>query len=301
MARALALLGRFEEAIPVLQAEIQLAPRAGVNHHLLGEVYLQRKEYEKAIQSFGRAIAIQPDLAWPHYGLATACARLGRREESKRHREKFRTLSARGQKAGRHWREAYDSMKVSRQSVAHSHTIAGRVYRSRGDEGSAERIWKRAAAIDPRASVCRAELAALYMQKGRFSDALPLCGQLTEIQPRNGVHHLHLGQVHARLGRFEEAERAYRKVTEVAPERPEGYRALAELYVQTGRNLPEARTLASRAVALQPIAPHYVVLAMACHRGGDRAGALAAIRRAVRMDPGNADYRRIQTLIEGRK
>jgi len=299
LARALALLGKFQEAIPPLRKEIQISPKTGANHHLLGEIYLQQQEYGKAIQSFETAIAVQPKLAWPYYGLATACERMGRRDEGKQYREKFKELTAKGQKAGRHWREVYDSMKDTRQSVAHSHTTAGRVYRAQKDDAIAERIWKRAAAIDPKSTVCRAELAALYQQKNRFSEALPLYKQLTEIQPGNGVNYLYLGQVNARLKRFQDAERAYQKVTQVAPKRPEGYRALAQLYLRIGRKIPEAKTLAARAVKLAPIAVNYFVLASACNKSGDRGGAVSAIRKAVRLDPLNAEYQQMYLLIQG--
>ena len=299
LARTLALLGRFQEAISPLRKEIEISPEAGVMHHLLGEIYLQQQEYGKATQSFETAIAVQPNLAWAYYGLATVCDRTARPDEGKQYRKNFKDLTAEGQQAGRHWRKAYDSMKGTRQSVAVSHTTVGRVYRTRGDRRSAERVWKRAAVIDPKYALCRAELATMYQQNSRFAEALPLYKQLTEIQPENGVHYLHLGHVNARLKRFQDAERAYRKVTQVAPKRSEGYRALAQLYLQMGRKLPQAKTLASRAVELAPIAMNYFVLANVCNKCGDRRGANSAAQEAVRLDPLNFEYQKMYLLIQG--
>jgi Flp pilus assembly protein TadD len=46
---------------------------------------------------------------------------------------------------------------------------------------------------------------------------------------------------------------------------------------------------------------HYFIFAAACDKNGDRAGALAAIGRAVDLDPDNTQYRRTQQLIQEKK
>jgi Flp pilus assembly protein TadD len=100
------------------------------------------------------------------------------------------------------------------------------------------------------------------------------------------------------LNLFDDAEKAYKKVIEVAPKRSDGYRALARLYLQLNRNLSEAKTLASKAIELEPTAMHYFILAAACDKNGDRTGAIAAIGQAIEMEPGNMQYRRTQQLIQ---
>jgi Flp pilus assembly protein TadD len=46
---------------------------------------------------------------------------------------------------------------------------------------------------------------------------------------------------------------------------------------------------------------NYFILAAACDKNGDRAGAIAAIGRAIELDPNNMQYRRTQQLIQGEK
>jgi Flp pilus assembly protein TadD len=50
------------------------------------------------------------------------------------------------------------------------------------------------------------------------------------------------------------------------------------------QKLPEAKTLAQRLVELEPTAPNYSILAEACHRNSDQAGAREALRRAMDLD-----------------
>ena len=144
-------------------------------------------------------------------------------------------------------------------------------------------------------------MSALYLKDRKLPDALKLYEQLTQIDPENGVSYFFIGNINAQLNRFDDAEKAYKKVIEVAPKRSDGYRALAQLYLQLNRNLPEAKALASKTVELEPNAPNYFILAAACDKNGDRTGALAAIGRAIELDPDNTQYRRTQLLIQEKK
>jgi tetratricopeptide (TPR) repeat protein len=88
-------------------------------------------------------------------------------------------------------------------------------------------------------------------------------------------------------------------VTELSPERPEGYRALANLYLRADRNAPEAKGLVEKLVALRQTGPNFFLLAVACAKNRDQAGALAAMERAVALDPDNADYQRFYQRLKG--
>jgi hypothetical protein len=62
----------------------------------------------------------------------------------------------------------------------------------------------------------------------------------------------------------------------------------------------EARLLAEKAVALEPIAPNYFVLSWACDKNKDTANALSAMKRAIELDPDNPKYKRMYELIRSR-
>jgi tetratricopeptide (TPR) repeat protein len=100
------------------------------------------------------------------------------------------------------------------------------------------------------------------------------------------------------LKRYEAAEQAFSKVCELAPDQSIGYRSLAELYLDTNRNLPEALSLAEKAVRIDPTAVSYYVLSEAYDKNGDRPGAIAAMERAVQLDPDNTRYRRIYGILQ---
>ena len=110
-----------------------------------------------------------------------------------------------------------------------------------------------------------------------------------------------MGLLNTRLKRFDDAERVYRKATQLAPQRSEAYRALAHLYLHTNQKPQQARSLASKAVELEPIAPNYYVLSLACQHNADRTGALSAIEQAIELEPGNAKYQRMHERIQQKK
>jgi cytochrome c-type biogenesis protein CcmH/NrfG len=60
-----------------------------------------------------------------------------------------------------------------------------------------------------------------------------------------------------------------------------------------------ARILAARLVELEPSPASLVLLTRACAKIGDRAGALSAIERAIRLDPENASYKRVRQQLRG--
>jgi tetratricopeptide (TPR) repeat protein len=186
IAKAQVFLGSLEDAVSELQKDIEIFPQASESHSLLGETYLQLKDYLKAKENFEAAIRIKPDYTNAYYGLATACSRLGLKDESKDARLKFKQLETEDQKAGRHWRQVWDPLMVTHRSTAHTHTDIGRVYNEYGYPDKAEQLWQKAAALDPNNIECRFHLSALYLQKNKLIDALGLYEQITRIEPENG-------------------------------------------------------------------------------------------------------------------
>ena len=285
--------GLIHEAIVELEKEIEISPQSDFSYYMLGRGYLQLKEYEKAQNYYEKALEIDSRSMNTHYGLATVYARLGRKEES---REILRELKARDTERSATLRSeeefatgVYDSAS---QDLAATHTIAGRVWSQRGYAWQAEKHWRRAAKVAPKDTACRLALLSLFKQTDRAADAVPIYEQLIEIAPHNITFCFQQGILYLHLERFDEASRSFRRLIERWPEQPIGYRALAELHLRRGQKLPEAKTLATKAVELSPIAASYFLLSQACEKNGDRPDALEALREAIRLNPKNATYQK---------
>ena len=94
LATALSLSGKFDEAAAVLEKDAAAGPCSADACCLLGESYLQLRQYQKAAEQFRRAIELSPQRAQAYYMLATALARLGRNDEASQCRETFHRLKS---------------------------------------------------------------------------------------------------------------------------------------------------------------------------------------------------------------
>jgi tetratricopeptide (TPR) repeat protein len=301
LARALFHLGKPREAAVELEQEIRISPRESLQYFLLGQAYLQLNDYEKARQNYEKAAQLQPEDSRAYYGLANACEKLGDSKKAQEYREKFRKLKA--EESNAYYRDVnrYDDLASLRERVVLAHLSAGQLCHHSGGLQKAEEHWRRALVIAPGSTACLSELVDLYLSTDRAQDALEMCERLRAIEPGNVICHLNIGVGNARLRRFEAAEEAFRKVVQLAPQQCDGYRALAGVYLQTGRKLDEARSLAQTAVRLEPSAANFRLLGEAYDKNGDREGALSAMERAIALEPGNDQYRRIYGWLKQRK
>jgi len=221
-------LGKPKEAIATLEKGTKIFPRDSQGYFLLGQAYMQLNEHRKAKENYERAIAIRADHRQAHYALAIACARLGQMDKSREHMATFKNLKGKHRKALSDRADAFDDLAWTRRSLARTHTDAGQVYLRHRDARKAEEHWRRAAALDPRSTLCRMELASLFRSTGRKREALDMGMELKKIDPRNAVTHLNIGILHAELKQYDAALAAIERAMALQPGNP-SFRRVYEL------------------------------------------------------------------------
>jgi hypothetical protein len=87
LARALAGLGRFEEAQPHAEAAARLQPDSPENHLLLGSILARRGNLAEAADEYRRSVQLRPDWAPAHQELGCLLAFVGRTDEAIPHLE----------------------------------------------------------------------------------------------------------------------------------------------------------------------------------------------------------------------
>ena len=174
LADSLMNVGRAEEAVAALEEAAKEAPLPTFGLFLLGNGYLELKQYGKAREQFEAALGIDPQSANVHYGLARAFAGLGQAEKAQKHREEYakrkgqelaRTADARPELRKLDWA---DVRPIARECYLN----AGKIYAVHGGEEEAEKLWLRAVALDPQSPRPRRLLEMLYRQQGRPEEAL---------------------------------------------------------------------------------------------------------------------------------
>jgi len=220
LGRALRGLAKPRESLAALEKAVKISPKSAVNHHLLGQAYQQLQQYERAKQSYMTALQINPNYTEACYGIVSASARLGQKDEAAKYRKKFKEMKARD------WQTVPDArdyvlrhrfLVKSRGRASKTHTNAGIVYYERGQRQTAEKHWLRAAELNPGNMECREELATLYEQNGRNEEALQMCEQLRQLAPENPLYHMYAGKLLTRMNRIEDALLAVKQAIELEP------------------------------------------------------------------------------------
>ncbi len=263
-----------------------------------GQACQRLGKLEQAKRNYEAAIRLNAKSAEAYYGLAMTCARLGEQAKADEYRKAFGAVKSERQTMGRQMRAEYDPLLTTRQSLALTHTEAGKVYLAHGKPDMAEKLWLRAAEVEPRDTACRFQLVMLYQKARRNQEALRFSLEMIQAEPTNAFHYLGLGNLRVRLRQPVEAEAAFKKATELAPRRAEGYFALAQFYVRASTNLAEAVRLSQQAVDLAPIAPHYGILAEAQAKNGDKPAARRAVEKACELDADNPMYRKLRASLQ---
>jgi tetratricopeptide (TPR) repeat protein len=291
LASSLLNQGKLDQAEEVLLAALSIQSQSVATQVLLGQVLLQKKQPAEAKACFLAASRLAPDHANVWFGLASACAQLGEREEAARHRATFQQLQRQQLRDEIELTKDYDDRLALTQDLAAIYAAAGRLYHEQGDEAGAERHWQSALKLDQGSMEARVELARLYQRQNRPKQALASWLPLQAIRSEDVGFWLYLGQLYAQLDDFPQADEAFRRVIELAPDSAPGYAARAELRIQTQREADQAVRWARQAVERQASADHYFLLSVASRQHGDLAAAREAAERAVRLQPDHPQYR----------
>jgi tetratricopeptide (TPR) repeat protein len=211
-------LGTTHQAVTVLEEQIRRFPGECEGYYLLGKAHEQLGDFAEARNHYRQAVAIRPGYAQAHYGLATACVRLGQRDKAKEHMAAFKRLKNQDGKAVSDRLKAYDDSATTRESLARTHTLAGKIYQRERNARKAEEHWRRAAAMDPKNAESRRALTTLLRAAGRQREALRVCEQLREIDPQDAVLYLNIGVLNAELNQFDAALSAVERAIELKPD-----------------------------------------------------------------------------------
>ena len=151
--------------------------------------------------------------------------------------------------------------------------------------GGNKSLWAHSIATTGSNELADYELALAIVDEGRLDDAIPLLKQVLRIGPRNVEAHYCLGTVYLNQGRLEEAVVEYREALRHG-EKKEARSNLGATLYKLGRFTEAAQEF-------REILRHHPSDPVACNdlggtllAQGDKDGAIAMYREALRLDPG---------------
>ncbi len=83
---------QFNEALPLAERAVQLAPKLYAARNVLGRVLLELGQIERSVKELEEGVKLAPSSPEMHFALARAYTRAGRKQEAAREREIFKKL-----------------------------------------------------------------------------------------------------------------------------------------------------------------------------------------------------------------
>jgi tetratricopeptide (TPR) repeat protein len=234
--------GRLPDAAALYIRALQVAPRHGRAHQLLGALLLQQGRYADALPHLESAANADPRNAniWSNLGLALhgasrADAALAALDKAVRldprfeqaHSNRGMVLKALGRLPDA--AESYRRAIALKPAEAGFHHNFGNVLVALGETAAAEAEYRQALALRPVYPAAAQGLARILVETGRAADALALLADMLRRAPTIALLHHEAGRVLQGLGRLADAASAYRQAIALDPRQGEARFHLAHL------------------------------------------------------------------------
>jgi tetratricopeptide (TPR) repeat protein len=176
-ARALARLGRDEEALSHYRRAGELDPKSAEPEAGLGLLFVARGDFPAARAHLEAALERKPTHVEAHSAMAQVALALGQPKKAELHAERARTLPQTRREA-----DAYASPNVPPLG-ARARTRHGRDLESYGRQEDAVEQYRAALASNPNYYLARRSLASLLLARGQRDEALALLREAERAQP----------------------------------------------------------------------------------------------------------------------
>ena len=188
-------------------------------------------------------------------------------------------------------RRLYADICRVRDDDAHAWLMFGTINGELGNIEVAHDALQRAVALDAENAEAHLALAHLLRVKGQPAKALASASRAVEIDAEFVEGWLFVAAISGRLTDWPKAEEACHRAIDLAPERTEGLVNLGNVLLATGR-APQAEESFRKALALSESAEAWFGLGTALGAMDRHAEAEPALATALRLEPGNAFFRK---------
>jgi tetratricopeptide (TPR) repeat protein len=226
--------------------------------------YLLAGNPQAAVESYRKALKLNPGDSKLHYNLSLALDKLGDKPAEQE--------------------ELKSAIRLD-PNLSVAHNQLGLLAMEDGRFPEAEKYFKNAIQIDPKYAEAENNLGVLYSQQGKDSEAAALFQQAVQNDPSYAKAYVNLGLIMAKQGAFPQAAEQFQRALKVDPQNEGAYTALGMLQAKTGRG-KEAVDTFREAVALAPdSADAHLNLGIALVDQYDRTGGFKEFSEAVRLNP----------------
>ena len=243
---------------------IQINGSVAMYHHNFGRTQALRGQFDRAAESYRRALSLNAGDVDSMQMLAKLLAEAGDVSQAIALYKSVLQLSA------------------TRSEVYYN---LGFLLKSHGDMESALTYYKRATELFPKSSDSHFNLGKTLYEAGRSDECIRSYEKVLELDPADAETHNCLARVLHERGDLGLARMSYLRALELRPDFAEALSNLGALQMDAGE-LKTAEALLRRAIAVKPdLMSAYCNLGSVLTKQGDALGAIEAFRRVLLDDP----------------
>jgi tetratricopeptide (TPR) repeat protein len=294
--------GRLEQAARTYHSILARHPDHADALHLLGVVALQQGNAQRAVESIGGAIAVNPSVAAFHCNLAEAyralgqldraagCCRLALRlrpdyPEAANNLGLILQAQGKGEAAVVQFREA---LRL-RPDAPMVHNNLGNALRLQGDKAQALASFRQALQLDPGLAEAHSNLGQLFLELHQPKEAAGHCREAVRLRPDFPEARNNLGNALREQGQLHEAKACYAEALRLNPDLALTYSNMGQALQEEGK-LDDAVAWYQRGLQLEPgSARIHCNLASALEEQEKHEEAAARYDKALELDPGSAE------------
>lgn len=298
---------RYEEAERILRQGIALWPASAPTGYLyLGHVLVEQKAWDRAVQAYRDALAVNAGFDPAYLGLAATLEAQGDVAQAIATLRKYLQEINRDSREVRHrlvrlllTQKAYEpALALLRETVGESpgdveaQLRIGLIYGELKAFPKAVEQMKLVLALRPNELRVRDHLAYLYEEMKDYEKAIAEYGAIIQADERfSDAHlaHLHLGYLLYRLKRNEEALPHFRQVIALNPKLPDAYLMLGLTLLQASRHEDAVAVFREGLQRNPDSADFHFNLGTAYDKLGRFDELVSEMQEAIRLDPGHAD------------
>jgi Tfp pilus assembly protein PilF len=296
--------GNIIDALDNVQNLISQYPNESLLHNISGVCRQETGELEMAVQSFERALEINPDFADAHYNLGLTLQKLNQLDAAiKSYKE---TLSIEPNYIKVHNNlgaiylelgqidnaiKSYENVLIIQPDNAEAHHNLGNALNELGKLDDAIKSYEQALSIQPSYFEVHNNLGSIYYELGQRDQAINSYKQALSINPDSADALNNIGIVYQALDQFDDAASFYKKAISINPEHAEALNNLGNIIKECGQ-FDEAIEFYKKALTVNPkFEDAHYNLGISLYKLGKTDKAIDTFEQVLTHNPNFADAR----------
>ena len=302
----------FDEALSTANRIVSLYPEDKDPWNLLGFAYMYRKEYAKAIESYNKALEIDPQYEVALRNLTYTYVQSQQYNEALETAEKLNDpekIKWKGivYQKEKHYETAIENFKLylkkdpGNTSVRRSLIVS---YFMDYDYNNALKICNETVNLEPNNAEFWYLQGIMYARKLEYDQSISSLKKATEIEPENYFFWIELGKVYESNEMIEEAIKIYTQLIEKESTTGELWYSLGSAYKKTGEDdksssaLKKAIELLKNELDVEPLDfDKWNILGITYSEKGRFENAIEAHKKAIQINPDDGSSYRYLALI----